>query len=844
VPQALEEEDGQRRALAVLALGHECEEKAHLPRLRELVADEDPLVRWAALSAIAASGREEVRDHLLPAMKDQSPEVRRKAVHLISRDEKTRTVAIMKEALSDEDADVRRTALEGLRLVVGWGGKASEEIVALASNAQHDADEDVRREALAILSWLTRAGYSREEFLAGPLVTALEDPAASVVLKAMTHLGSKDVPEDDTWIEDWLIAALSHKDPRVRRSALSHVKKRRIIRSTDKVIDLLAGSTMWGGSGAYGILQEWMRDEPGVMDRLVDALDHENPEARRQALRLVQKRVNELIPRHHGPEYYTPAQWKAWWEIYKARPEHAELIATANILRVEPSTSGKRAPATAPASPPPRPQGAGMVVKDVVNIRVEPGRDARIVSRARYGEVLYFHEKIGEWYQVRNMVTFGEGYVQEDLILPLEEHLAGVEERLFSGGSLRAEDMCLLADWSLANSASAKGADGGEERLRALRLYEKIAERYSEEVCSYDEHETLLGMSALRGMLAIYRVEERPEEYLAYLDTIKTESVALTAYRHYIRGEALVSSGDVEAGIAEWLEVLDKYPDVRTSDDKFAEHPVGKALVALDGAYRAGFIDSARYRSVLEKVLREAEDRELIQSVATLQELYLWQPDSDSGEKFLYSRSHLSPDRKRLVIVDYHEGEIQGAGARPRRAMLYQLPPRNTGVEITAAERYAWSEDVSLVATQKWAPQKPEDLFRPALKTVVVIYDSEGTELASPGFGAAPDFLGTKDRLMYVSEFDEDGARSVPRLIAYQIPDAEKTILHEFHERFTFWRWYVFGREEPSPLVERCGGLQGLLALKNESGENLTFTLPKDGEPVIQRGDNLKRECP
>jgi HEAT repeat protein len=839
VLQALEHEEGRKRVLAVLALGYDCDKSAHLSRLRKLVGDEDPLVRWAALSAISRKGGDEAGDHLLPAMKDESPVVRRKAVHLIMRDEQIRTVALVKEAMDDEDAEVRRIALEGLRPIVGWGGKASEEIIALARDAQHDADADVRREALDILSWLRTAGYSSEEFFTGPLMTALEDPEASVVLRAMMNIGDKGNPEVDERIEDWLITALSHKDSRVRKAALSYVKHRRIIRSANKVIDLLAE-----GGAAYGILQEWMREDRTVIDKLVAALEHEEPEARRMARLLLQGWVDRLVRHHHGPNYYTSAEWKAWWEIYKERPEHAELIITAKVRVVKPSTSEKREPFTTQGSPPPRPRGAAVVVRDVVNIRAEPARDSSIVSKVRYGEVLYFHEEIGEWYQVRNMTTFGEGYVQEDLILPLADHLAGVEERLSSGGALRTEDLCLLSDWALEKSASSKGADVREERLRELRLYEKIMARYSEEMCSSDGRERLLGMISLKGMLAVYRGEERLKEFLEHLDTITPESDVLTAYRHYIRGEALMSSGEEEEGVSEWLEVLESYPDVRTSDSKLASHPAGKALLALDGAYRARLVDGARYRSVLEKVLREAQDRDLVQTAARLRELYLWQPDSIAGETFDYSSSHRSPDGKKLIIVDHYKGKIRGVGAHPRRATLYSLRPPQAGAEVVVSDRYAWSKDNSLFAARKWVAQDSEGPFWPAPKTVISIYDSKGTELNSPGFGAAPDFLRTNDSLYYVSEFDEDGKRSAPRIIAYDIPDTEKTILHTFDDRYTFWRWTPSGRLEPSPLIERCGGLQGLLALKSEPGKELTFTLPREGKPVIQEGDDLKGECP
>ena len=193
--------------------------------------------------------------------------------------------------------------------------------------------------------------------------------------------------------------------------------------------------------------------------------------------------------------------------------------------------------------------------------------------------------------------------------------------------------------------------------------------------------------------------------------------------------------------------------------------------------------------------------------------------DSDP-RNFAYSRSFLSPDGTQLIIVDYYASE---AGPCPETAVHYSLPMEmNQHREIVAADRYEWSEDSQWFATQKWDANPAT--HSPVLKTRIVIYDRNGMEKESPGYGTSPTFLHAKEQFLYYCEFSDAGEVIPPMIVSYDMARKAKTVLHQFEGQFTFWPEQYDIYVTP-PCAIQHGGIRGLIRLKSDLYETYVFAL-------------------
>ena len=204
-------------------------------------------------------------------------------------------------------------------------------------------------------------------------------------------------------------------------------------------------------------------------------------------------------------------------------------------------------------------------------------------------------------------------------------------------------------------------------------------------------------------------------------------------------------------------------------------------------------------------------------------------------EMYSHSKFYPSKDGKSTIVVDYvRMGE--GLHMRfPERATLYFLPlDSDKSKEIHAADHYEWSQENNWIITQKWAP--PEELNRhyPILKSIIVIYDANGNELQSPGFGTSPSFSEyfSKETIYYFSEISKQGERIPPQLIAYNILKKERKIIYTFEDKYTFWGEQFDVYQIPNPVDYKWGGLRGTIRLKEKLWKNFTFVI--SGSKIIR----------
>ncbi len=234
-------------------------------------------------------------------------------------------------------------------------------------------------------------------------------------------------------------------------------------------------------------------------------------------------------------------------------------------------------------------------------------------------------------------------------------------------------------------------------------------------------------------------------------------------------------------------------------------------------------------------------------SVAILANTSYLAPETDAKEinlkRYSHSNIHSSRDRKSIIVVDYVSSEI---GSCPERATLYTLPlDSGKRKEIFAVDRYEWSHESNWIVTQNWVPPEELDKHYPILKTTIVIYDANGNELSSPGFGTSPTFSIFKDEIIYFSEFSEKGERTSPKLIAYNIPKKEKKTIYTFDDKYTFWVEQIDSFYNPKPVDYMWGGLRGTIRLKQSLNKNFTFVVSYTGElKEWIKGDQMHLEYP
>lgn len=194
---ALHDQGAAVRRSAVDALGRLAPEPSTIRELERLLSDRDPLVRVAAVGALAAVD-ERAATSLQPAVVDSHPSVRR-AVAAVSACLKRESVRVL---IADPHPDVRGDALRALT------AHPRPELIEVVAASLDDDVWHVRRAGCHALA-ATRLAVAKE-----PLLHALLDPQPIVRAAALGALESLL----GTRLVDELVAELRTPDERLRRS--------------------------------------------------------------------------------------------------------------------------------------------------------------------------------------------------------------------------------------------------------------------------------------------------------------------------------------------------------------------------------------------------------------------------------------------------------------------------------------------------------------------------------------------------------------------------------------------------------------------------------------------------
>lgn len=155
-----------------------------VPHVQRLLTHDSPVVRAAALDALAAGGGRPAPETLAPLFDDQSPTVRAKALHLARRSGKRLPEQRLLRYLHETNYRLR-----GAAIVWALDRQATERHQALATRALesllHSPNERARREAARALGSL-RSLSALEEALA----VLLRDPSGEVVCEALRSAGA------------------------------------------------------------------------------------------------------------------------------------------------------------------------------------------------------------------------------------------------------------------------------------------------------------------------------------------------------------------------------------------------------------------------------------------------------------------------------------------------------------------------------------------------------------------------------------------------------------------------------------------------------------------------------
>jgi len=201
VPDDPRTEPAERRRRAIEA-GHRVDQ----PAARAALGDPDPVVRGAALGALARMGALGAAE-VTAALADPDPGVRRRAAEAAARatgpGSRSALLAALRAALGDDNPLVAEAACWAL----GEAGDAAS-VPALASVARAHTDTRCREAAVAAL------GAIGDPAGAGAVLDALDDKP-TVRRRATVALAAFDGPE----VEAGLRRSLADRDWQVRQAA-------------------------------------------------------------------------------------------------------------------------------------------------------------------------------------------------------------------------------------------------------------------------------------------------------------------------------------------------------------------------------------------------------------------------------------------------------------------------------------------------------------------------------------------------------------------------------------------------------------------------------------------------
>jgi HEAT repeat protein len=165
-----------------------------LPALLHCLHDENPWVRWAAITAVAWSDDPEVAAAVTPLIDDPDPVVRRRACEMFANVLRPIPVNTLAARLDDEDVWVRFWCVEALR-ATGYRSVIPSLVYCL-----EDPEEMIRTRAVRALSYLGGEEIvpilvnliqhnAQMITLASEALKRIESPLARSILEHIEHYG-------------------------------------------------------------------------------------------------------------------------------------------------------------------------------------------------------------------------------------------------------------------------------------------------------------------------------------------------------------------------------------------------------------------------------------------------------------------------------------------------------------------------------------------------------------------------------------------------------------------------------------------------------------------------------
>lgn len=251
-----------------------------LDRLRERLADPDPLVRRATVQAL--TGREE--SALVARLQDEDPGVRLAAVKALGECEGRDVLAALLSRLSDGDWEVSKTTVEAL------GARDEPEAVDGLLTCLNSDQQFTRRAAVkALARW-------DSPMVVGALLDRLSDPERSVSDAACEALSGRGSPS----LLDELLARLDSGDPPEREAAAKVLAAWDGSEVVDAMLERLTVDDPAVRKAAVGALADW--DGSDVVEGVLALLGDPVREVRWAAARSLSGRddlglLDELLAR-------------------------------------------------------------------------------------------------------------------------------------------------------------------------------------------------------------------------------------------------------------------------------------------------------------------------------------------------------------------------------------------------------------------------------------------------------------------------------------------------------------------------------------------------------------------